>query len=226
MGSRPTLRVLLVLTVTACCALGLGQIRPEEYSGQAEASVSSPTSAIQQHSKTAASQSRAATATLPMRWVVPGVHESVNVNGAYCSTAITVTTAFNVTTFLAVQVEFFDDIGLSMGTFVGVPHGAPGVRTTYITDSEVTPIWTVVDGDADLSNFTGSATVHSDDPRIMVTAFEWCRSGTGAATTLLTVRDLPAYPIGATLEYFQAGMPTTWTPPMAAPEEPESSSEP
>ncbi len=221
MGGRPSLRILLVLTVTAFCALCLGNIGLENLNGQAEASVSSSFSSIQQHSKTAGSQSRAATATLPRRWVVPGVHETVNVNGVFCSTAITVTTAFEVKNFLDVQVEFFSDTGVSMGAYVGVPHGAPGVRTTYVTDSEVTPIWTVVDGDADLSNFTGSAVVHSDDPRILVTAFEWCRSGTGAATTLLSVRDLPAYPVGATLEYFQAGMPATRTPPVAAPDVPE-----
>ena len=112
-----------------------------------------------------------ASATLPLRWVVPGVHESVDVNGAFCSTAITVTSPFGSIPSVEVQVEFFDDVGGSMGTFLTVTHGPPGVRTTYITDSEVTPIWTVVDEDADLSNFTGSATVHADDPRIMVTAF-------------------------------------------------------
>jgi hypothetical protein len=52
----------------------------------------------------------------------------------------------------------------------------------------------------------------------MVPAFEWCRSGTGAAATSLTFRDLPAYPVSATMEFFQAGMPAEWTPPVVEPE--------
>ena len=63
--------------------------------------------------------------------------------------------------------------------------------------------------------------MHADDPRIEVASFQYCRDGIGGGQNIASITQVPVYPVGATMEYFQAGMPTTWTPPMAEPEVPE-----
>ncbi len=66
------------------------------------------------------------------------------------------------------------------------------------------------------SNFRGSVHVQSDDPRISVAAFLRC--DTAPADRLpASVNSLPADPVGATLEYFLAGMPAEWRPPVEGP---------
>jgi hypothetical protein len=64
--------------------------------------------------------------------------------------------------------------------------------------------------------------VHADDPRILASAAIVCRDAAGSgATNIEAMTDVATFPVGATMEYFQAGMPVSWTPPMAAPEAPE-----
>ena len=159
-------------------------------------------------------------ATLPATWQVPYVHESNGVNGAYCSTAVVVlnplATLVNGGDW---EVEWLDDLGNSLA-FENAIYLCPRCRFTIIADNEVTPFWSVVDMDHNLGNFTGSVTVHGD-PRLVVSAYEWCRSAAGPGGALVAVNDVAAYPVGAALAYFQAGMPATWTPPMAEPELPE-----
>ena len=141
-----------------------------------------------------------------MRYWIPHVHESINVDGAYCATAIVVDTPFSGTP-IDIQVEIFDDLGNTLKMIDPAASVANGVRYTFVTDTEISPFWTVVDNDADLTNFTGFATVHSNDPRFYVSAFEWCRSGTGATDPLVAIHDLQVYAIGPTLEFLKAGLP-------------------
>ena len=68
--------------------------------------------------------------------------------------------------------------------------------------------------------FTGGiARVYADDPRVLVTAFLMCKEGWTAGVSsngqaVRSIAHIPAYPVGATMDFFQAGMPTTWTPPI------------
>jgi hypothetical protein len=161
---------------------------------------------------------RAPQATLPPTWRVPIVHESIGVDGAFCTTAIVLVNPL-ATSLGGWEVEWWSDVGTSLALESDLAL-QPGVRYTIIADDQITPFWGVTDVTMDLDNFTGWVSVHGD-PRILVSAFEWCRSAAGSGGTLVTVNNLPAFPVGATAEFFQAGMPATWTPPMAAPEPPE-----
>jgi hypothetical protein len=55
----------------------------------------------------------------------------------------------------------------------------------------------------------------------MATARIYCRDATGIAANIVSDQTIPAYPVGTTADFFQAGMPMSWTPPMAEPESPE-----
>ncbi len=76
-----------------------------------------------------------------------------------------------------------------------------------------------MDVEAVTGAFDGYALVNADDPRILVAAMLRC--GEKDAKLPLTINNIPAYPVGVTAEFFRAGMPAAWTPPMVAPEMPE-----
>ena len=72
-----------------------------------------------------------------------------------------------------------------------------------------------------LDDFWGYASVHADDPRVHVSAYVICRDGTIGTTNIVGMTQIGTSPVGATMEYFQAGMPMNWAPPMAVPELPQ-----
>jgi hypothetical protein len=61
----------------------------------------------------------------------------------------------------------------------------------------------------------GYATVHAEDPRITTSAYLVCREARTGYVPVEAITTIPAFPVGATAEYFVAGMPVNWTPPMA-----------
>ena len=224
---RPDRYTKVVLTVIAIGLWGLmltGVDLPD-LTARVEATVALPSASASQAGQSGSTKLDGAEqsprlppqATLPLVWIVPYVHESNGVNGAYCSTAI-ILQNYTSSSLGMPEVEWLDDYGNSLGITDSF-FLSPGVRATIVADDEVSPFWTVVDVDKNLANFTGSVKVHGD-PRLSVAAFEWCRSAAGTAA-LVAVNNLPAYPVGAALQYFRAGMPATWTPPMAEPESPE-----
>ena len=91
----------------------------------------------------------------------------------------------------------------------------------WATNNNIVLLPYYADDDALILGLVGYANVNADDPRILVTATVLCRDGTSGASKILSQDELPAFPVGATMDYFQAGMPAGWTPPRATPEVPE-----
>lgn len=161
-------------------------------------------------------------ATLPLRWRVTFARQTdptTGTSGTFCGTTVLVwnTAQSPVET----QVEWFhanSSIGYATLTIPAdstngfwtqsAPTLAPFNQAGVITDSGV---------------FFGTAQVHAADPRVIVSAFLVCKDSVGPSPLpkLVGTTNIPAYPVGQTLEYFQAGMPATWTPPVAVPEVPE-----
>ena len=120
-----------------------------------------------------------------------------------------------------IQVEWINDAGSALDMqSVTAAEGVPGRVWVFTANTDIVSPMSSDKNSALVGIFEGSARVHSSDPRILVSAFMYCRTNTGVVD-LISVVDLPTYPVGVTLDYFRAGMPATWTPPMVAPEVPE-----
>jgi hypothetical protein len=157
------------------------------------------------------------TSTLPLRWRVAWAALETGSAETWCSTAVVVTntTAASVT----VEVEWMQSAGtaivLNSKQLSGYQAGVWGLDGINNLPWAVDHMNAIVD-------FKGYALVTANDPRIMVSAFQYCRTDSSPTTaTVLAHTNIPAYPVGATMEYFQAGMPATWTPPMVEPDVPE-----
>lgn len=155
--------------------------------------------------------------TKPLRYRIPYARHRNTTTPGYpdCMTAVSIVNVGPASTY--VDVEFFNGAGTSLG--IGtllVDPGEPDVSDTD-TGVESTPIF--INQYVGTGSFDGYALVNSDDPRIVVTAMMRC--GENDAPVPSTINSIPAFPVGATAEYFQAGMPSTWTPPMVTPELPE-----
>jgi hypothetical protein len=81
------------------------------------------------------------------------------------------------------------------------------------TDVNVSPLYT--DDSAGIGSLLGYAKVYASDPRILATSTLVCREADSVSAPFHVFNEIPAYPVGATAEFFQAGMPVDWTPPMA-----------
>jgi hypothetical protein len=163
-----------------------------------------------------AGTSRGPTSILPLRWRVAWAALETGGSDTFCGTAVAVT---NTTTQIVnVEVEWMDRFGSSKGV------------SSLVTAAYLTRVSGVQGNAATINNvpffhtdyilttdFTGYALVTADDPRIMVSAFQYCRSDTGYSTaTVLSQTNIPAYPVGATADYFRAGIPAEWPPARAA----------
>jgi hypothetical protein len=150
--------------------------------------------------------------TLPLRWYVSSVNENAaGTDNAYCMSAVRVR---NVTTsVVTAEVEWVTFQGVSLDVrSLSVP--ARGHRT-FITDDDVSSEPFGSSDNANLIDFGGFAQVHASDPRIIVSAFLVCRTGTGPATNIVSITNLPAYPVGDFLGVFQADLPMLHDSPMA-----------
>lgn len=158
-------------------------------------------------------------ATLPLRWRVSlaANWNTDNIGSDECFTALTLTGVSP--TSIAVEVEFFNNSAVSLGTVSTTAFSERTTTVRTISGGGWTPSPFVSNAAVNTGNFTGGyARVHADDPRVLVGAFYKCREEFGGIRSL---SGIPVFPVGATAEYFRAGMPATWTPPMAAPEVPE-----
>ena len=224
---RPDRYTKVVLTIIAIClsVLTLSEIGLPELTTRAEAMVPVRPALPSQTAEEPGNDSvpaRASTATLPLRWRIPWATE-LAASTTNCGTAVVVVNDTNKN--LWVEVEWFDLTGSSQALrFLSIPGFE---QRTWISggvplngDTDTKPFYNA--NKAEISDLLGGyARVHAEDPRIEVAAFQYCRDAQGYDKNLLSITNLPAYPVGATLEYFQAGMPTTWMPPMAVPELPE-----
>jgi hypothetical protein len=219
-------KVLLALIAAGLWSLTMTQLETPEVmaADTAEIPVVS-TRADESYSQTSAA---IPAATDPLRWRVSLAAnqnpDSDNAND--CATAISVlsvapnstdvTVVFysNAAGFLASRKETLASKGtLAFSTSGG--NGISGTRGVLKPDHRVAT-----------GNFTrGFAQVHAGDPRVIVSAFLEChrdrRDSWSQTNAYRGVANIPAYPVGATAQYFIAGMPASWTPPMAAPEVPE-----
>ena len=150
--------------------------------------------------------SRAATSTLPLRWRVRTAVLK-DFSTVDCITIISVRNLAPTST--AVDVEWLDASDTSVGkssTSIAMGHvkafsiynNSPATGGTNA--SPFSPMWADTNSD-----FTGSAQVHTDDPRISVAAFLRCDTQDADADPN-SITSIPADPVGATMEYFQAGM--------------------
>jgi hypothetical protein len=145
----------------------------------------------------------------------------------YCATAVIVTNPTK--NHMIAEVEWLDRQGVSQGRNAHIlsPYRQKA-STSFNNLAAINGLPFTWDASCpqgcDVSNpeFTGYALVTADDPQIMVSAFQFCRTGAGwGVTGVLAQTNIPAYPVGATMEFFQAGMPMNWTPPLVVPETPE-----
>jgi hypothetical protein len=113
------------------------------------------------------------------------------------------------------DVEFMGSNGSSMGRglhTLGAYESYTAITIGSSLDVNVGPYW--YDDSVASADFSGYALVGADDPRIMVSAFQFCRSSTGYSGAFVRSHtDIPVFPVGATTEFFQAGVPATWSPP-------------
>lgn len=142
--------------------------------------------------------SRAPTATLPLRWRVSrAFHDD---SGPFCGTLVSVR---NVTsTDVEVEIEWFDLDGSSLGlssftAFSGwvfeVATSATGGPQPPYSPAFITPTGV----------FHGYADVFADDPRILVTAFNYCVDNL-TDENLVSLAEIPAQPVKSSLEVFRA----------------------
>jgi hypothetical protein len=212
---------LSILTLAEMGSLGLAA-RAEASSGESiEASHTGSSKLELQEQKTPTSRAPRApapTSTLPLRWRIPtAVHRATASPAAYCATVISVRNLTDSTVSVDVEWINWDNDSLALRN-----HSlAARTLLQWATDDTVTvyPYW--VDDDADIGAMIGYANINADDPRILVTATVLCRDGDSVTSKFVSQNEVPAFPVGATMEYFQAGMPASWAPPMAAPEAPE-----
>jgi hypothetical protein len=137
----------------------------------------------------------APTAGWPLRYYVPGVQEAINVNNTFCSTAMVVATPFGAPA-MSFEIEIYDDTGATQ-TVQSWATSLAGARWVLVTDSEIKAPFDSVDFDMDLGNFTGFATIHANTPGLFITAYEYCRSGTGALDQLVSMNAIEVYPVEA-----------------------------
>jgi hypothetical protein len=215
-------KVLLAFIAAGLWALVFSLGGPAEFLSPAEASASgSSGSAYRAPQKMDAERARprTPTATLPLRWRIPTAFENVNSNATFCTTVVSVLNA--TASPINVEVEWLHWGGTSQALR---PKQLPASQLLHWVSDHQINIWPYFpDDDAGLVGFAGYVNVHADDPRILVTAVMMCRDDT-FATPLAKIRvhdTIPAFPVGVTMEYFQAGMPATSTPPTVGPEVPE-----
>jgi hypothetical protein len=127
-----------------------------------------------------------------------------------CSTVISVMST--APTSMNVEVEFFgqNDAFINDGTATLAAGAVEVFATVGGSGGGSGPSGGPVSADTlvNTGNFdSGFARVHADDPRLLVTAFLTCNQDQSAGSILRALLNIPAFPVGATAEYFQAGMP-------------------
>lgn len=153
------------------------------------------------------------TSTKPLRWrVLSAVHNtdaSLNAISGICVTVVSVRN-LGPNGDTLVEVEFFNHNGTSEG--LGGRFVPPGDRRVFYTAPDVSPgpfsAWVDSPDFAliDTGSFVGFANVNATDPRIYADAHIVCRDGTGSGTNITGLTQVAAAPVGATLDFFQAGI--------------------
>jgi len=155
----------------------------------------------------------------PLRWYVDFAVKSSNATyEAYCVTSVI---GRNLSpSELTFQVEWFQNSGSLGYNEYSIPAGSTGTVTTGFTPLPYPFLWGVY---SDLAVFTGYANVHADDPRVHVSAYMVCRDAPGTTGKIVGMTTVGVSPVGASAEFFQAGIPaSSATPRVTTPEAPQA----
>jgi hypothetical protein len=172
-------------------------------------------------------KNRHSSAAGPLRWRIPYALEvfSGGSAGYQCHTAVSILNASSAA--VDVEVVLFDSAGVVEASALrNLPVDDSLVYTSATPEETNMPFPFGIEAEMVLQSASiltnGFALVYAEDPRVLVTAFVSCvgtlQPSLGEAFRGIT--NIPAYPVGATMEYFQAGTSPVWTPPMAMPETP------
>lgn len=153
----------------------------------------------------------------PLRWRVS--HFSEMTNGPYCVTVVVVQNP-TANPDIVVNLNWFASDGTTRGS-ASRPLVAHDMEYV-ISDNDVNPAPFSGNFSMGLDDYTGGyVEVRSDEPRIIVTAHLVCKDGLGTGKNLVAITSIPTFPVGATLEHFQAGMRAALTPPVGNSEMPQ-----
>ena len=230
MGADRYMKLVLTIIAVALCAIALPQIDTPEVVAAPEQSGSLRVAKLTEEVKLSETSIVPRTA-YPLRWRVSFAgHKNLNEDDTNdCATVIMVSSASP--TSMNVQVSFFGQTDVLVGgaSALLLPESVQAFATSGGSGGPSGPVGGpfVADNSASTGNFnSGFARVYSDDPRILVAAFLTCRRDQqNAFEQINAVRgfmNIPAFPVGATAQFFQAGMPAASSSPMAMPELPET----
>jgi len=216
-------RVSLTLISVYLLVLALAVVGQPNMGARAEAAATpSPQASLANSPKPGdpVGSIRVPTATLPLRWRIPWVSEYSS-GTTHCGTAIAIVNARH--SQVNVEVELFDYLSVSQKMqSSAIPASrqilmvSGGDRTTDTDYRPFFPDWLL-----DISDIiAGYGRVHADDPRIEVAAFQYCRDAQGTSANIVSITQIPVYPVGSTADFFQAELPTETPSLLAAPEAP------
>lgn len=147
-------------------------------------------------------------ATTPLRWRIPWATVEIGTFATLCTTAINVRNLADAT--VNVEVEFFSTSGTLLENVAGAV--AAGAVENWLPDGQsninAAPFAAAANSGT-TGDFEGYANVHADDPRILVSAHILCRNSTAdpLQSEIVAITNEPAFPVGATLQFFQAHAP-------------------
>ena len=193
-------KTAVCLLVSIACLLGAAQ-----FNEPAEAADGSSSSAA---------------ATMPLRWRASHAAETAELAGLtdFCMTMVVVMNTTNSS--VSAELEWFSAPGTLLVT---ESFSLSALQVKYVgTDDQVLVGPFGMDVDSNQADFTGFAQVYASDPRIIVSAYLICRDALGDPANLTAMLPIPAYPVGESLDYFQATAPVLGGfPPVAVPKAPE-----
>jgi len=162
----------------------------------------------------------------PLRWRVPAVAErdGDRKTDDECHTVFSILNVAPTDIEVEIAIHSQDNVFVAGATRTVAPDtshtfmtATSGISFPGYPFTPPTALWT-----DHLRN--GFGHVWADDPRIIAAAFLICTENfTSIDDSIkhISPSTIPIFPVGATAQFFHAGMPATWTPPMAAPEVPE-----
>jgi hypothetical protein len=213
-----------VLTVIAVCLamLVLTEVSVPESLLPSEATAVGLGGSVSQKPRSAG-QTRALPPdpSLPLRRKVPWATQTSG-GTTFCGTAIIVTNETASTVSTEVQWVFFNSTPVDQASTTIDPE-AQKIFVTGSSASQPDIDYSPFSPDdwAELGIYLGYARIYADDPRIHVAAFQYCRDGVGSGKNIVSITNIPTDPVGATMEYFTAGMPAAEPGRVAKPVMPE-----
>ena len=215
MSSRAIARLLFVVITVLLCAVVF--LQSQALSAHAEAA-GGPQDELGE-GVNARTPTIAGPAPQPLRWYVDfALKKSSDTYDTYCVTSVI---GRNLSpSELTFQVEWLDDTGSLGYNECLIPAGRTRTVTTGFTPLSYPFLWGVY---SDLTEFTGNANVHADDPRVHVSAYIVCRDAPATTGKIVGMTTVGVSPVGASAEYFQAGIPaSSEMPRVTVPEAPEA----